>query len=38
MLNDSRNQQKRIAELEGTVARLAGMVKTGRANPSERPG
>jgi hypothetical protein len=27
MLNESRNQQKRIAELEGTVARLAGMVK-----------
>ena len=27
MLNESRNQQKRIAELEGTVERLAGMVK-----------
>jgi hypothetical protein len=27
MLNESRDQQKRIAELEGTVARLAGMVK-----------
>ena len=27
MLNESRNQQKRIAELEGTVARLAAMVK-----------
>jgi hypothetical protein len=27
MLNESRNQQKRIGELEGTVARLAGMVK-----------
>ena len=27
MLNESRNQQERIAELEGTVARLAGMVK-----------
>jgi hypothetical protein len=27
MLNESRNQQKRIAELESTVARLAGMVK-----------
>jgi len=27
MLNESRNQQKRIVELEGTVARLAGMVK-----------
>ena len=27
MFNESRNQQKRIAELEGTVARLAGMVK-----------
>jgi len=27
MLNESRNQQKRIAELEGTVTRLAGMVK-----------
>jgi hypothetical protein len=24
MLNESRNQQKRITELEGTVARLAG--------------
>jgi hypothetical protein len=27
MLNESRNQQKRIAELEGTVAGLAAMVK-----------
>ena len=27
MLNESRNQQKRIAELEGTVERLAAMVK-----------
>ena len=27
MLNESRNQQKRIAELEGTVSRLAAMVK-----------
>jgi uncharacterized coiled-coil protein SlyX len=27
MLNESRNQHKRIAELEGTVARLAAMVK-----------
>ena len=27
MLNGSRNQQKRIAELEGTVSRLAAMVK-----------
>jgi hypothetical protein len=27
MLNESRNQQKRIAELEGTVARLAAIVK-----------
>jgi hypothetical protein len=27
MLNESRNQQKRIAELEGTVERLATMVK-----------
>lgn len=27
MLNESRNQQTRIAELEGTVTRLAGMVK-----------
>jgi len=27
MLNESRNQQKRIAELEGTVAHLAEMVK-----------
>ncbi len=27
MLNESRNQQKRIAELEGTVERLAVMVK-----------
>ena len=27
MLNESRDQQKRIAELEGTVARLAAMVK-----------
>ena len=27
MLNESRNQQKRIADLEGTVERLAGMVK-----------
>jgi hypothetical protein len=27
MLNESRNQQKRIAELEGTVGRLAAMVK-----------
>src|SRR5215475_7156000 len=27
MLDESRNQQKRIAELEGTVARLAAMVK-----------
>ncbi len=27
MLDESRNQQKRIAELEGTVERLAGMVK-----------
>jgi uncharacterized protein YydD (DUF2326 family) len=27
MLNEFRNQHKRIAELEGTVARLAAMVK-----------
>jgi hypothetical protein len=27
MLNESRNQQKRIADLEGTVERLAAMVK-----------
>jgi hypothetical protein len=27
MLNESRNQHQRIAELEGTVARLAAMVK-----------
>jgi hypothetical protein len=27
MLNESRNQQKRIAELEWALARLAGMVK-----------
>jgi len=27
MLNESRNQQKKIAELEGTVERLAAMVK-----------
>jgi hypothetical protein len=27
MLNESRNQQKRIAELEGTVERLAATVK-----------
>ena len=27
MLNESRKQQKRIAELEGTVERLAAMVK-----------
>ena len=27
MLDESRNQQKRIAELEGTLERLAGMVK-----------
>ena len=31
MLNESRNQQKRIAELEGTVARLAAMVKENAA-------
>ena len=37
MLNESRNQQKRIAELESAVERLTMMKRAGRANPeSER--